>query len=71
MARPVTGRDRASRVARSASPGLGFLTCLIVLAAGYLHVSQFCWLLIPLFMWLGRRLFGARAEPAPTPAEAA
>jgi uncharacterized membrane protein len=71
MAAPVSARDRAFRVARSASPGLAFLTCLLVLAAGYLHVSLFCWLLIPLFLWLSRRLFGARAEPVRAPPKTA
>jgi len=71
MARPVRGRDRALRVARSASPGLGFLTSLLLLAMGHLHVAQFCWLLIPLFLWLARRLFGPRADPVRAPPEAA
>ena len=71
MAAPLSGRDRALRVARSASPGLGFLTSLLVLAMGHLHVAQFSWLVIPLFMWLGQRLFGRRAEPVRAPPEAA
>ena len=64
MAHRVEARDRAYRVLRAASPGLGFLAGLAVTATGHLHVAQFCWLLVGPIIWLAGRLLGPRA-PAP------
>jgi len=46
----VTGRERAYRAARAASPGIAFSLGVAMTAAGYLQLSQFCWVLIPILL---------------------
>ncbi|HET6971427.1 MAG TPA: TMEM175 family protein [Phenylobacterium sp.] len=48
--------ERLYRVSRAASPGLAFVVGLILLALGQVHWAQFCWVLIPVFLWIRERL---------------
>jgi uncharacterized membrane protein len=51
------------RVARAATPGLAFALGLVMLAA---HVpgAQFCWVLIPILLWMMRRFLRPHAATA-------
>jgi uncharacterized membrane protein len=54
--------DRRRRVLRAATPGVAFAIGLAVMAAGYLRISEYCWLLIPA-TFVGMRL-ASRSKPA-------
>jgi TMEM175 potassium channel family protein len=58
----ITPRERLYRSARAASPGVSFALGIVVMAAGFLTVAQFCWLLIPIFLMLSRVLLRPRIE---------
>ena len=47
--------ERRFRMMRAASPGLGFLVGLLILAAGFPIVAHYCWLLIPPIAWFTDR----------------
>lgn len=48
--------ERLYRASRAAAPGLAFLAGLVLLAAGQVRFAQFCWVLIPIFLWVRERL---------------
>ena len=48
----VAPQERLYRLGRALSPGVAFGLGLVGLAAGTVHVAQFCWVLIPLFVRL-------------------
>ncbi|MBW8816144.1 MAG: DUF1211 domain-containing protein [Caulobacterales bacterium] len=48
--------ERLYRASRAASPGLAFLVGLVLLALGQVRWAQFCWVLIPIFLWVRERL---------------
>jgi uncharacterized membrane protein len=62
----VTPRQLAHRAVRAASPGMAFGIGLILLSQGWIVPSQFCWLLIPPFLWIEGRF--ASSEPNTVPA---
>lgn len=51
-------REMAYRLLRAAAPGLAFAIGLLLLQAGLIGWSHFCWVLIPLVFLLARALFG-------------
>ncbi len=42
--------ERLYRAARAASPGVAFALGIWMMALGHLHLAQFCWVLIPVFL---------------------
>jgi hypothetical protein len=50
------------RVARAATPGVAFAVGLAMLAA-HVPFAQFCWLLIPVLLWLATRLLKPHGAP--------
>lgn len=63
----ISGRERAYRGLRAASPGLAFGAGLVVLHMGYLRLAQNCWVLIPTVYLLAALLL----KPKPPKASAA
>lgn len=61
----ITGRERAYRVARAASPGLAFGVGLALVAAHQLRLAEYCWVLIGLNFWLAGLLFKPKDELEP------
>jgi uncharacterized membrane protein len=60
----ITGAERLYRAAGAASPGMAFAVGIVVMAAGYLHVAQWCWLLIPVLLLTIRRTLKPKPEAA-------
>jgi uncharacterized membrane protein len=52
----VTPQERLYRAARAASPGIAFSLGVAVMAAGYLQLGQFCWVLIPVLLLICGRV---------------
>jgi hypothetical protein len=48
--------ERLYRASRAASPGLAFTVGLVLLAFDQMRWAQFCWALIPIFLWIRERL---------------
>jgi uncharacterized membrane protein len=51
------------RVARAATPGISFALGLVMLAA-HLPAAQFCWMLIPVLLWVTTRFLKPHGAPA-------
>jgi uncharacterized membrane protein len=65
----VTRPERLYRAARAASPGIAFSLALLIMFAGFLHVSQFAWVAIwPIILVIERTLKPKPATPAAEPA---
>ncbi|WP_309604675.1 TMEM175 family protein [Phenylobacterium sp.] len=64
MAGGVTLRERLYRMGRAASPGLAFAVGLAGALADEVRVSQYCWVLIPVF-FAAFRLLKPKREPKP------
>jgi hypothetical protein len=56
----VTPRERVYRAARAASPGIAFGLGVSLTAAGYLPLSRFCWVLIPILLLICGRVLKPR-----------
>ena len=71
----VSAADRNHRTLRAAAPGIAFTAGYFATQAGWLHLAQFCWLLIPVVFLLSRLLIARRPKPAlpvpPPPVEGA
>ncbi len=66
MAGGMTTRERFYRLGRAISPGLSFAVGLVGALEGYVRYSQFCWVLIPVFLTVFQLFLKPR--PAPEPA---
>lgn len=62
----ISGRERAYRALRAATPGLTFSGSLLALHFNQLRIAQFCWLLIPMILLLVERLVRPRPAGAPS-----
>lgn len=58
----VNGAERLYRAARAISPGVAFGLGIVLMAVGYLHLAQFCWLLIPVQIVLFSRFLKPRTK---------
>jgi uncharacterized membrane protein len=61
----ITPQELRYRATRSLAPGFAFTVGLIGSAVGYVHVAQFCWALIPVFLTICRLTLRPKT---PTPA---
>ena len=69
LATPTPPGERLYRASRAASSGLAFLVGLVLLAFDQVRWAQWCWVLIPIFLWARERLHErgqrrAAAKPA-------
>ncbi len=71
MAGGMTGREKFYRIARAASPGIGFGAGLLLLAARQGVLAQFCWVLIPLLFMVCEVALKPPAAPSPPAVPAA
>jgi uncharacterized membrane protein len=60
----ITARERLYRAMRAASPGFAFGLGLGLMAAHQLGLAQFCWLLIPLQIFVYERTIKPKGQPA-------
>ena len=63
----VSASDRTHRAIRAAAPGVAFSAGYLATRAGWIHLAQFCWLLIPVVFLLSRLALARHAKPAPPP----
>ncbi|MDQ0465674.1 putative membrane protein [Caulobacter ginsengisoli] len=56
----MTGRERAYRTVRAASPGIAFAAGFGLAAAGYIGLAHLCWVLIPVIFWIAHVTLGPR-----------
>jgi hypothetical protein len=56
----MTGRERAYRAVRAASPGIAFAAGWALAAAGRIGLAHGCWLLIPVIFGVAQVTLGPR-----------
>jgi uncharacterized membrane protein len=59
----ITGRETLHRALRAATPGMCFAAGIVLLENGQGHLAQFCWVLIPVVLWLESRFFPRLSSP--------
>jgi uncharacterized membrane protein len=63
----ITLRETLHRALRAASPGVAFGAGIVLLVLNQRHLAQFCFLLIPLFLWIEGLIFPRLSSPVRQP----